>query len=233
MLVTPTKGLRHVSLWLLAFTLASSSWFASAQDEAASTTVSSTTNDQNPPAKFELATFGGGCFWCTEAVFQRVKGVQMVVSGFMGGHIPNPTYEMVLTKKTGHAEVIHITFDPKQVPYEKLLEVFWKTHDPTTRNRQGVDVGPQYRSVVFYHTEQQKELAEKYKKLLDESHAFSRAIVTEITPASTFYQAENYHQNYYNLNKFNNSYCQQIQVKLSKFRKVFPDIIDNEKDQVK
>ncbi len=179
------------------------------------------------------ATFGGGCFWCTEAIFQRVKGVKNVTSGFMGGHVPNPTYQMVLTKKTGHAEVIHITYDPKVTSYEKLLQIFWKTHDPTTLNKQGVDKGPQYRSVVFYHDEKQKELATKYKKLLDESKAFSKPIVTEITEAAEFYPAENYHQNYYNLNKFNNNYCQQIQVKLNKFRKVFPDDIDESKDVVK
>lgn len=183
--------------------------------------------------KLAQATFGGGCFWCTEAVFQRVKGVQSVTSGFMGGHIPNPTYQMVLTKKTGHAEVIHITYDPDQVKYEKLLEIFWKTHDPTTLNRQGVDSGPQYRSAVFYHSDEQKELADKYKKLLDESKAFKGKIVTEITKASEFYPAEDYHQNYYNLNKANNNYCKQIQLKLAKFRKVFPDELDKEKDIVK
>lgn len=183
--------------------------------------------------KLAQATFGGGCFWCTEAVFQRVKGVQSVTSGYMGGHVPNPTYQMVSTKKTGHAEVIHITYDPDQVKYEKLLEVFWKTHDPTTLNRQGVDSGPQYRSAVFYHSDEQKELAEKYKKLLDESKAFKGPIVTEVTKASEFYPAEDYHQNYYNLNKANNPYCKQIQLKLAKFRKVFPDELDKEKDVVK
>lgn len=192
----------------------------------------SKTDDQSE-SKMAVATFGGGCFWCTEAVFQRVKGVQQVTSGFMGGHVANPTYQMVLTKKTGHAEVIHITYDPSVVKYEKLLEIFWKTHDPTTLNRQGVDSGPQYRSVVFYHTQEQKELATKYKKLLDESKAFPKPIVTEITEADTFYPAEDYHQNYYNLNKNNNKYCNQIKLKLSKFRKVFPDELDTTKDVVK
>lgn len=180
-----------------------------------------------------MATFGNGCFWCTEAVFQRVKGVQQVVSGFMGGHVPNPTYEDVLTKKSGHAEVLHLQYDPQVVSYEKLLEIFWKTHDPTTLNRQGYDEGPQYRSVVFYHSEAQKELAEKYKKLLDEAKAFDRPIVTEISPAGIFYPAENYHQNYYNLNKNRNPYCRQIQLKLKKFREVFPDEVDPKKDRIK
>lgn len=184
-------------------------------------------------AKLEMATFGNGCFWCTEAVFQRVKGVQQVVSGFMGGHVPNPTYEDVLTKKSGHAEVLHLQYDPQVVSYEKLLEIFWKTHDPTTLNRQGYDEGPQYRSVVFYHSETQKELAEKYKKLLDEAQAFNKPIVTEISPAGIFYPAENYHQNYYNLNKNRNPYCRQIQLKLKKFREVFPDEVDPEKDRIK
>ncbi|MBX3419914.1 MAG: peptide-methionine (S)-S-oxide reductase MsrA [Pirellulaceae bacterium] len=179
------------------------------------------------------ATFGNGCFWCTEAVFQRVKGVSEVVSGYMGGKVPNPTYEQVSTKKTGHAEVLHLRYDPKVVSYEKLLEIFWKTHDPTTPNRQGNDVGPQYRSVIFYHDDSQRELAEKYKKLLDQSKAFSKPIVTEISPAATFYPAEDYHQNYYNLNKNANPYCRMIQYKLEKFREVFPDQVDPEKDRVK
>jgi peptide-methionine (S)-S-oxide reductase len=186
-----------------------------------------------PEKKLHQATFGSGCFWCTEAVFQRVKGVKQVTSGYMGGHVPNPNYQMVLTKKTGHAEVLNVIYDPEIVTYEKLLEIFWKTHDPTTLNRQGNDVGPQYRSVIFYHNDKQNELATKYKKLLDESEAFRNEIVTEISPASTFYPAEDYHQNYYNLNKRKNSYCNQIQYKLAKFRKVFPDDIDPQKDKVK
>lgn len=179
------------------------------------------------------ATFGNGCFWCTEAVFQRVKGVQQVVSGYMGGHVPNPTYEIVSTKKSGHAEVLQLKYDPKVVAYDKLLEIFWKTHDPTTPNRQGNDVGPQYRSVIFYHSKQQRELAESYKQKLDKSKAFSNPIVTEIQEAKEFYPAEDYHQNYYNLNKRQNPYCQMIQFKLEKFRKVFPEQVDPEKDQIK
>lgn len=179
------------------------------------------------------ATFGNGCFWCTEAVFQRVRGVSKVVSGYMGGHVPNPTYEIVSTKKSGHAEVLQLQYDPQLVNYDQLLEIFWKTHDPTTPNRQGNDVGPQYRSVIFYHNQQQKELAESYKRKLDQAKAFRNPIVTEIQEATEFYPAEDYHQNYYNLNKRQNPYCQMIQYKLEKFRTVFPDAIDPEKDRIK
>lgn len=169
------------------------------------------------------ATFGGGCFWCTEAVFQRLKGVEKVVSGYSGGHVANPTYEQVTGKKTGHAEVIQITYDPNLVEYKDLLEVFWKTHDPTTLNQQGADKGPQYRSVVFYHDEEQKEIAEKYKKKIDESKYFSRPIVTEISPLTNFYGAEDYHQNYFNLNG-RNPYCQAVVAsKVAKFKEIFAD----------
>lgn len=222
------SGIRFIACLFLLLTAS----FATADDPVKSDD-SSKQKQSGSEEQVAQATFGGGCFWCTEAVFQRVKGVKSVTSGFMGGNVPNPTYQMVLTKKTGHAEVIHITYDPKVTNYEKLLQIFWKTHDPTTLNKQGVDKGPQYRSVVFYHDEKQKEIATKYKKLLDESKAFSKPIVTEITEASEFYPAEDYHQNYYNLNKFNNNYCQQIQIKLNKFRKVFPDEIDESKDVVK
>jgi peptide-methionine (S)-S-oxide reductase len=171
--------------------------------------------------ELSIATFGGGCFWCTEAVFQRVKGVEKVVSGYMGGKVKNPTYKEVTTGLTGHAEVIQITYNPSIISYDELLEIFWGTHDPTTLNRQGADVGTQYRSVIFYHNEAQKELAETYKKKLDSSGAFERTIVTEISPASAFYKAEDYHQNYFNLNS-NVPYCTYvIQPKLDKFNKVF------------
>lgn len=169
----------------------------------------------------EKATFGAGCFWCVEAVFQRLKGVQSVVSGYSGGRVKNPTYKQVCTGKTGHAEVVQITYDPKQISFAELLEVFWATHDPTTRNRQGNDVGPQYRSVIFYHNDEQKRLAEHYKQKLDESGAFRAPIVTEITAFREFFPAEDYHQNYFNLNP-NQPYCQfVIQPKLDKFKKVF------------
>lgn len=174
-------------------------------------------------ANLEKATFGCGCFWCTEAVFQRVEGVVSVESGYAGGNVPNPTYEQVCTGTTGHAEVTQVTFDPAKVSFDELLEVFWKTHDPTTLNRQGNDVGTQYRSVIFYHNQKQKELAEKYKKELDASGAWKSPIVTEISPYTTFYKAEDYHQNYYNDNKFK-PYCMfVIGPKLEKFEKVFKD----------
>jgi peptide-methionine (S)-S-oxide reductase len=173
--------------------------------------------------ELQLATFGNGCFWCTEAIFQNVDGVEKVESGYSGGTVKNPTYKEVCSGLTGHAEVIQITFDPKKVTYDELLEIFWKTHDPTTLNRQGNDVGTQYRSVIFYHNDQQKQLAEEYKKKLTDAEAFDGPIVTEITPYATFYKAEDYHQNYYNLNG-NAPYCSYIiQPKLEKFKKVFKD----------
>lgn len=171
----------------------------------------------------ELATFGAGCFWCVEAVFQSLKGVDQVISGYSGGHIKNPTYRQVCTGTTGHAEVCQISYDPSIITFEELLEVFWSTHDPTTVNRQGNDVGPQYRSVIFYHSEQQKILAENYKKELDASGAFNNPIVTEISPFETFFTAEDYHQEYYDLNP-NQPYCTfVIKPKMDKFQKVFKD----------
>jgi len=168
-----------------------------------------------------LATFGNGCFWCTEAIFQQLNGVEKVVSGYTGGKIKNPTYKEVCSGSTGHAEVIQITYDAKKISFDELLEVFWKTHDPTTLNKQGADVGTQYRSVVFYHTEEQKRLAELYKKKLTEAKAFDDPIVTEITAIGEFYDAESYHQNYYNLNG-TAPYCSYvIAPKLDKFKKAF------------
>ena len=189
--------------------------------------------DTDQDSELKTATFGNGCFWCTEAVFQRVKGVKSVESGFSGGHVKDPDYYEVCKGTTGHAEVLQIQYDPEVVSFEKLLEVFWKTHDPTTLNRQGNDVGPQYRSAVFYHDDQQKELAAKYKKKLDESGAFDKPIVTEITKFDAFYPASEDHQNYYNRMKALNPYCRMIQFKLEKFRKAFGDVIDEEKDKVK
>lgn len=174
-------------------------------------------------AGLEKATFGSGCFWCTEAIFEKLNGVTSVVSGYAGGHVDNPTYEEVCTGTTGHAEVTQITYDPKIITYDELLEVFWKTHDPTTLNRQGNDVGPQYRSVIFYHNEEQKALAEKYKDELNKSGAWDNPIVTEITAYTNFYPAEKYHQNYYENNP-NQGYCAfVIAPKLEKFKKVFND----------
>lgn len=174
-------------------------------------------------SKTELATFGAGCFWCTEAVFQNVNGVLKVESGYTGGKVKNPSYEQICTGLTGHAEVIQLAYDPAIVTFPELLEIFWKTHDPTTLNKQGADEGTQYRSVVFYHTPEQKKLAEEYKDKLDKSGAFDKPIVTEISPANDFYKAESYHQNYYNLNG-NAPYCTYvIQPKLEKFKKAFAD----------
>lgn len=171
----------------------------------------------------ELATFGSGCFWCTEAVFQRLKGVESVVSGYAGGHVANPTYQQVCGGNTGHAEVIQVSYDPAAVSYEDLLEVFWKTHDPTTVDQQGNDFGPQYRSVIFYHNDVQKKLAEDYKKKLDAAGIWSRPIVTEISPYANFYPAEGYHQDYYNQNP-NQGYCAYIiRPKVEKLEKVFRD----------
>lgn len=171
--------------------------------------------------ELQLATFGSGCFWCTEAFFLKVNGVESVASGYSGGKVKNPTYREVCTGSTGHAEVIQVTFDPKKVSFEELLEVFWNTHDPTTLNRQGADEGTQYRSVVFYHNEEQKRLAEQYKKQLETSQVYKNPIVTEISPYTVFYKAEDYHQDYYALNP-NQGYCQYvIRPKVEKFKKQF------------
>jgi peptide-methionine (S)-S-oxide reductase len=182
-------------------------------------TVSTTSKPSS--GKTEVATLGAGCFWCVEAVYQQLEGVVSVESGYAGGHVVNPTYEEVCGKRTGHAEVCQIRFDPSKLSYEELLEVFWKTHDPTTPNRQGADIGPQYRSVVFYHDDQQRALAEKWKKELNDAKAFPAPIVTEISPYTNFYKAEDYHQDYYRLNP-NQGYCRiVVRPKLEKVREVF------------
>lgn len=174
---------------------------------------------------FKLATFGAGCFWCVEAVFQQLDGVEKVVSGYSGGQTDHPTYEQVCTGTTGHAEVCQITYDPEKISYDQLLEVFWKTHDPTTWNRQGNDIGTQYRSVVFYHDEEQKKLAESYKGKLDAERIWDRPIITEIVPFKKFWPAEDYHQNYY-ANNPGRGYCSLvITPKVEKFRKIFKDKI--------
>ena len=181
------------------------------------------TDNKNLNAAFsgEIATFANGCFWCTEAVFQQLKGVEKVASGYSGGHVENPTYEEVCNKTTGHAECLNIEYDPAIISFDELLEVFWETHDPTTLNRQGNDVGPQYRSVIFYHNDEQKEKAEEYKAKLDESGAFGARIVTTIEPFTVFYAAENYHDNYY-LSHPSQSYCYYvIKPKMDKLKKVF------------
>ena len=173
--------------------------------------------------EFEKATFGAGCFWCTEAVFQQLKGVQSVVSGYSGGHVKNPTYRQVTSGTTGHAEVTQIAFDPDAISFAELLEVFWQTHDPTTPNRQGNDYGPQYRSAIFYHNDEQRRLAEHYKQKLDESGAFDAPIVTEIAPFTEFYRAESYHQNYFDENPYEPYCAMVVRPKVEKVKKVFHD----------
>ena len=173
------------------------------------------------PAGMAVATFGNGCFWCTEAVFQDLKGVQKAESGYSGGFIKNPAYREVCNGTTGHAEALNITFDPKIISFTKLLEVFWETHDPTTPNRQGNDIGTQYRSAVFYHNDEQRKLAEEYKQKLNAEKAFEKPIVTEITAFSNFYKAEDYHQNYFKLNG-DAPYCQfVVRPKVEKMKKIF------------
>ncbi len=171
----------------------------------------------------EKATFGGGCFWCTEAVYSELKGVVKVNPGYSGGEVKNPTYEEVCTGETGHAEVIQITFDPAIISFAEILEVFFMTHDPTTLNRQGNDVGTQYRSVIFYHSEKQKQIAEKVIGLFNEERVYDQPIVTEVIKFDKFYQAEDYHAKYFERNK-NKGYCQfVIAPKMEKFRKIFKE----------
>lgn len=173
--------------------------------------------------KTAQATFGTGCFWCTEAQFQQLEGVLTVESGYSGGEKPNPTYEEVCTGNTGHAEVVQITYDPSKITFAALLEAFFLAHDPTQLNRQGNDVGTQYRSVIFYHDAEQQKEAEFYKKKVEESGAYDKPIVTEISPYSAFFKAENYHQNYYNENG-SQPYCYYVvKPKLEKFKKAFAD----------
>ena len=175
--------------------------------------------------KFKKATFGAGCFWCVEAVFQNLDGVEEVISGYAGGDIKNPGYMEVCSGRTGHAEVVQITYNPEKISYEDLLEVFWRTHDPTTLNKQGADVGTQYRSVIFYHDDEQKLLAEKFKQLINERKIYNKSVLTEISPLKNFYKAEDYHQNYFNKNP-EASYCAYvIQPKLEKFKSLFGEKI--------
>ena len=204
---------------LLVSTLSASA--ASPGDESVS---DARPNDQGN-AKEAVATLAGGCFWCTEAVYERMVGVNDVVSGYIGGHVPNPTYEQVCGKKTGHAEAVEIYYDPSKTTFEELLEVFFKTHDPTTLNKQGHDEGPQYRSSVFYHNPEQKAAAEAYIKKLNESGEFDSPIVTQLEEATTFYAAEEYHQDYYRRNPYA-GYCQAVvRNKVRKFNREFGDKI--------
>ncbi len=178
-------------------------------------------NENN--SNLETATFGSGCFWCTEAIFERVNGVVSVVSGYSGGTVENPTYVEVCEGTTGHAECTQISFDSSIISYDELLEIFWKTHDPTTLNRQGNDIGTQYRSVIFYLNNEQKQKAEYYKQKLTDEKIWDKPIVTEITKLEKFYPAENYHQEYYENNP-NQGYCAYvITPKVEKFEKIFKD----------
>ena len=176
---------------------------------------------ENDNKDMEIATFAGGCFGCTEAIFLEIKGVKKVVSGYIGGTTLNPTYSEICTGTTGHAEAIQITFDPSEVGFEDLLEVFFGTHDPTTLNRQGADVGTQYRSAIFYHSEDQMKKAQNYITLIAKEKLYDREIVTKVSPATKFYAAEDYHQNYYNQNA-SQGYCQMvIAPKLEKLRQYY------------
>ena len=182
-----------------------------------------TTDSRNTEKKLDTATFGAGCFWCTEAQFQQLKGVEKVESGYSGGVTENPTYKQICTGQTGHAEVTNIYYDPSVISFDELLAAFWVAHDPTQLNRQGNDVGTQYRSVIFYHNEEQRKKAEDYKRKLNEEKAYNSDVVTEISPITKFYKAEEYHQNYYNENP-NQGYCMMVvKPKLDKFKKVFKD----------
>jgi len=177
----------------------------------------------------DIATLGTGCFWCTEAIFQDLEGVKSAESGYAGGHVENPTYEEVCAKTTGHAEVIKITFDPSVISFEELLEVFWRTHNPTTLNQQGNDVGPQYRSAIFYHNEEQKAIAEKSLKEADAINIWPDPIVTEITAFTNYYKAEDYHQEYYDRVGTRNPYCVYVvKPKVDKFKKQFKDKLKKE-----
>jgi peptide-methionine (S)-S-oxide reductase len=175
--------------------------------------------------KYEIATFGGGCFWCTEAIYERVKGVLKVESGYSGGDVTNPDYKMVSSGTTGHAEVVQITFDPEMVSFLELLEIFFKTHDPTTLNRQGADVGTQYRSIVLYHNEEQKKITQQVIRQLDSEGIWRNPIVTAIEPFKAFYKAEDYHQEYFENNP-NQGYCRLvITPKLEKFERTFKEML--------
>jgi peptide-methionine (S)-S-oxide reductase len=206
----------------IAVTLFTAIFFTACAQKQATKQSASMDNNVNS-GNIDTATFGAGCFWCVEAVFQQMEGVVKVESGYSGGHVKNPSYREVCNGTTGHAEVCQITYDKSKVSFKDLLEVFWKTHDPTTLNQQGNDHGTQYRSAIFYHNDEQKQLAEKYKAELNKSGAWENPVVTEIAPYSVFYKAEDYHQDYFNLNG-SEPYCRfVIQPKVEKFQKVFKD----------
>jgi peptide-methionine (S)-S-oxide reductase len=182
--------------------------------------IKTETNQNN---KMDTITLGAGCFWCVEAIYSELKGVETVVSGFSGGTIKNPSYKEVCTEGTGHAEVCQLSYNPKVISYKEILEVFWQTHDPTTLNRQGADVGTRYRSAIFYHNDEQKKIAEEYLQILNDEKVFENPIVTEITKFTNFYPAEDYHQDYFELNG-EQPYCTAVvRPKVEKFRKIFKE----------
>lgn len=225
----PLNVYRRTMSMYISFSLwASIVWMAcSSTSTGVSKAMNASENQSISSKKMDTATFGNGCFWCTEAIFQQLNGVQKVESGYSGGHVENPTYEQVCEKNTGHVEVCRIVYDPSKITFDELLEVFWQTHDPTTLNRQGNDVGPQYRSVVFYHNEEQRSKAEHYKTELDKSGAFDNPIVTAVEPLTNYFPAENYHQNYFKNNP-NQPYCYfVVRPKVEKFQKAFAKKIRN------
>ncbi len=226
MMSKPLTGLPFIiSNFLVALTLISC-----AQTDRFSSSFANVNSMTN--IKTDTATLGAGCFWCVEAVFQQLDGVLKVTSGYTGGHVANPTYEQVCSKNTGHVEVAQIVYDPSKITFDELLEVFWKTHDPTTVDQQGNDRGPQYRSVIFYNSPEQKQKVQEYKADLDKSGAWSKPIATSVEPLKNFYVAEDYHQNYYN-NNADQMYCRYvIQPKLEKFEKVFKDKLKGNKQKI-
>ncbi len=204
-----------------------------ASPDASTPAASEEASENSNAANLETVTFGSGCFWCTEAMFQNLRGVKSAVSGYSGGRTQDPTYEQICSGNTGHAEVVQVTFDPSVISFDDLLRVFWRTHDPTTLNRQGHDVGTQYRSAIFYHNDEQREVAEQYKAQLEKSNAFGAPIVTEITPFEKFYPAEKYHQKYFDLNP-GQSYCQVvIRPKVEKFQKEFGELLESKTPKTK
>jgi peptide-methionine (S)-S-oxide reductase len=206
---------------VFALIMAALSWSCQSKEKEVVLPIFNKIDHMKSQNEIEIATFAGGCFWCTEAVFLELEGVKSVVSGYIGGNTKNPTYSEICTGDTGHAEAIQITFDPKLISFGELLEVFFATHDPTTLNQQGNDFGTQYRSEIFYHNEIQKQISQDYIELMTNQHTFDDKIVTKISPASTFYEAELYHQNYYNQNK-SQGYCSYvITPKVDKVRKLF------------
>ncbi len=215
------------SIWVIGFTAITSliSCAQNSNQNKKMNTLNSSVNSGSVFAgKTDTATLGTGCFWCTEAIFEQLDGVHSVVSGYSGGHVQNPTYNEIGNGESGHAECVQIVYDPAKLSFDELLEVFWQVHDPTSLNRQGADIGPQYRSVIFYHNDEQKQKGEKYKLELNESGAYDKAIVTTLEPFTKFYTAESYHQEYYANNKDKNPYCSiVIRPKLEKFEKVFKD----------